>query len=669
LLKKIVTRIIVLLFLMEILILTVNIKPVKTEEYIYISADGSISPETAPIQRNGDVYTFTDNIYGSISVARSDIIIDGNGYTLQSGGEIFGFDLFADNVTVKNTTVKGFTIGFSLSASYNILFGNNITANYGGITIHESSNNNNITANHITNNVDVGVWLFGCSGNSISGNNITNNDFGVWLSEGSSGNSISGNNITNNGVGINSMSSNNNEISGNSITANGSGIAFDSSNNSNITANHITNNFYGIYSESSNSNNISGNSITANELSGVYLVQSSNNNEISGNSITNNYYGVSLSQCNNSIFENTFINDGLRVDYSYGNTIERNVINGKPLVYLEDVSNYTVDDAGQVILVNCDHIQVENLNLSHTSLGLELWGTNKSRIMNNRIATNKDGIYLYNSSDNIISGNNVTENSNFGIIILLESLNNIIYHNNFVNNNQVCSDGSTNLWDNDYPSGGNYWSDYTGVDVQSGPNQDQPGSDGIGDAQYVVDEYNQDRYPLMNPWIYAHNIAATNIRLSKTVAGQNYNVKINVTAANQGAFTETFNITLYANITSIATEMVILTSRNSTTVTFTWNTTGFAYGNYTIWAYAWSVQGETQTADNNCTDGMVYVGISGDINADGTVDVFDAVTLAGAAGSTPSSPNWNPNADINDDLLVDLFDAVLLAGHAGQTVS
>jgi hypothetical protein len=57
-----------------------------------------------------------------------------------------------------------------------------------------------------------------------------------------------------------------------------------------------------------------------------------------------------------------------------------------------------------------------------------------------------------------------------------------------------------NVWDDGYPSGGNYWSDYTGADVKSGPNQDLPGSDGIGDTPYIIDANNTDRYPLMNPY-------------------------------------------------------------------------------------------------------------------------------------------------------------------------
>ena len=108
-----------------------------------------------------------------------------------------------------------------------------------------------------------------------------------------------------------------------------------------------------------------GNNITNNHC-GVRLYSSSNNN-ITGNNITNNHCGVYLhDSSNNMVSGNTFINDGVRVWGSYGNVVEDNTVNGKPLVYLEGVQNYSVSDAGQVILVNCNNIIVENLNISHT---------------------------------------------------------------------------------------------------------------------------------------------------------------------------------------------------------------------------------------------------------------------------------------------------------------
>jgi len=72
-------------------------------------------------------------------------------------------------------------------------------------------------------------------------------------------------------------------------------------------------------------------------------------------------------------------------------------------------------------------------------------------------------------------------------------LNNRIYHNDFVDNKkQVQSYSSSNVWDDGYPSGGNYWSDYNGYDSNH---------DGIGDTSYFIDENNTDHYPLMVPYV------------------------------------------------------------------------------------------------------------------------------------------------------------------------
>jgi len=55
----------------------------------------------------------------------------------------------------------------------------------------------------------------------------------------------------------------------------------------------------------------------------------------------------------------------------------------------------------------------------------------------------------------------------------------------------------------------------------------------------------------------------------------------------------------------------------------------------------------------------------GDINRDGTVNIYDAVELAVAYGSTPSSPYWNPQADLNGDNIIDIFDIALFSQNYG----
>jgi parallel beta-helix repeat protein len=182
-----------------------------------------------------------------------------------------------------------------------------------------------------------------------------------------------------------------------------------------------------------------------------------------------------------------------------------------------------------------------------------------------------------------------------------------------------------------------------------------------------------------NDWVVRfkvlhRDIAVNVVTPSKTVVGQGCSLNINVTAANQGARTETFNVTLYANTTSITTQTVTLTSGNSTTITFTWNTTGFAKGNYTISAYAWPVLGETDTADNTLPDGWVVVAMVGDITGpsgwpDGKVDmIYDIRTVAKLFGAAPPDPRYNPNYDINGDGVIDMINDIrTVAKQFGKT--
>jgi hypothetical protein len=104
-----------------------------------------------------------------------------------------------------------------------------------------------------------------------------------------------------------------------------------------------------------------------------------------------------------------------------------------------------------------------------------------------------------------------------------------------------------------------------------------------------------------------HDVAVVDVTLSKTVVVRGLGASINVTVGDPGDFTETFNVTLYANTTAIGTQTVTLSSGNEATITFTWNTTGAVFGYYTMWAYATPVPGETITADNTLIDGSILI--------------------------------------------------------------
>lgn len=101
------------------------------------------------------------------------------------------------------------------------------------------------------------------------------------------------------------------------------------------------------------------------------------------------------------------------------------------------------------------------------------------------------------------------------------------------------------------------------------------------------------------------------------------------------------------------------------TLTFTWNTTGYAYGNYTISAYAPPSLGETDPADNTLDDGIIKIVVPGDINGDAWVELGDFYLAGASVGCRPGDPEWNPNADINGDTYVELTDFYIMGDHLG----
>jgi parallel beta-helix repeat protein len=386
---------------------------------------------------------------------------------------------------------------------------------------------------------------------------------------------------------------------------------------STVVQNQIENSSWGIYLSDSLDNSISGNSIT----NGDYAIEidASSNNTVSGNSITNNEYGICLNSSSNynSISGNNITNPygtGISLDQSSENTLSQN-----------------------------------------------------------NIANNTDGILLSYSSDNTISGNNIT--SNYDGIWLITSSNNTIYHNNLFNNtNQVgfWAESLENVWDNGYPSGGNYWSDYNGIDLFSGPYQNETGSDGIGDTMYVIDANNTDHYPLVKPFPCIHAIAAESAAASRTVVGQGFTTNLSIDVVNRGHFEENLAVTVEVFVNgnpkpAIWYYEVRVASGSSSMAAFVWDTSEFADGNYTLKASVEPVPNETDTTDNTCCSWIVIT-VPGDINGDFTVDIYDALTLAGAYNSKPNSSNWNLNVDINGDNIVDIYDAIILAGNFNKRV-
>ncbi|MGQ9459713.1 MAG: alkaline phosphatase family protein [Candidatus Bathyarchaeaceae archaeon] len=105
----------------------------------------------------------------------------------------------------------------------------------------------------------------------------------------------------------------------------------------------------------------------------------------------------------------------------------------------------------------------------------------------------------------------------------------------------------------------------------------------------------------------SHDIGIIDLSSSKTVVEQGYNLQVSAQLLNYGSNAERFNLTIYANETAVQTIEITLPSWNSSIITFTWNTTGFAKGKYIVSANADPVPDEVDTTDNIFTDGIIEI--------------------------------------------------------------
>jgi parallel beta-helix repeat protein len=427
-----------------------------------------------------------------------------------------------------------------------------------------------------------------------------------------------------------------------------------------------------------------------NNVQNILLINS-NNTVIANNSISNSVYGIEAQQLsyfdlnsnnirivflpsfNTTIEGNTLFDNGVGIRTIEGNcTILNNSLNKNPLgICLRYTDNSTI--AGNIILAS-------NMSLTAGARNPDLYVFNYPQqyweLSYELVNLNIGGIII-GGSENAVYENTV-KHSWVGIATVSESFvggNNVIFHNNLIDNapRQALS-LRYNTWDNGYPSGGNFWSDYDGTDLYSGPYQNETGSDGIGDKPYVLlYEFPQiqgmDRYPLVKPYGHFNDIAVTSLTASKTIVGQSektLNISINV--VNYGDQAETFNLTLCANATILNyLENISLEGRDSTTITFKWNLTTSVRDTWSISTSVTPVSNQIDTSDKTKDDLTIILTVLGDLNGDRMVNRDDAAILALSFGSKQNQQLWNPNADLNDDGVINILDAIILSNNFGKT--
>ena len=231
--------------------------------------------------------------------------------------------------------------------------------------------------------------------------------------------------------------------------------------------------------------------------SGIYVNQASNC-QFLYNNLWDNYYGILIEYCsNNTVSYSNFISN------EHGLKFVGTVMGGIPK--FNTISHNIFENIGYGLWLSpSQNSTIINNTCTGNNVGVLFQaGSNYNTFSNNIISSNsQNGIYLGGDANNTFTNNNISYN-NIGVNLEnLFSMCNTFYHNNFIGNTVHALDNTVNYWDNGYPSGGNYWSDYTGSDVYSGPGQDIPGSDGIGDTPYLGITGvagNLDNYPLWQP--------------------------------------------------------------------------------------------------------------------------------------------------------------------------
>jgi len=266
-----------------------------------------------------------------------------------------------------------------------------------------------------------------------------------------------------------------------------------------------------VFHVTANNVNIIGFTVTgATSKAGVYL--NSNDNIIANNNIYNNWFGIWIVDWgtnNNTILNNTIYgnnNTGIFIGYHYDGHTSNNIIS----------NNSIVENGNDGIFIGNSLNSVISSNIigNNSRFGIWLHFSSTNTISDNIITGHNGsgdwysagkGVFLADYSQSNVMYRNMVENNYYGIYCGYIANSNIIYLNNFVNNNiNAAFHDSTNIWNSteqitytyngiQYTNYlGNYWSDYTGNDSDG---------DGIGDTPYSIDR-DKDNYPLMERFEY-----------------------------------------------------------------------------------------------------------------------------------------------------------------------
>ena len=393
------------------------------------------------------------------TINSSNIVINGNGYTITGDGSGYGINNSAgfDNITIINFTgINNFSNGIYAEGMQNSTIYNNTIQSANGNNAHairlgDSSSFNNISSNTISLNGNTahGVYLTGSSDSAyISSNTITDtsvNNEAIYIVA-SDNAIIEHNTITLSGgraIELNGAVTNN-TITNNNIEVSSGGygiILLSGPYNNMVSYNNVTGSLvsHSIYLVNGDDNTIYHNIVDVASTGEpvMYLNVGSENNNISTNIITTSdvgSHGIRVENSDNNLFEYNNVTAtqtsgyGFRLNNADNNTIFANNINGTSTSTNGiDISNST-NNKLYSNFINTLYYGAEGIYLDD--------GTNNTNISMNQIVTEGEdayGIYIYrDSSNNYFNSNNITVLTSIGVMVRVDSDDNE-FHSDTVN--------------------------------------------------------------------------------------------------------------------------------------------------------------------------------------------------------------------------------------------
>jgi len=332
----------------------------------------------------------------------------------------------------------------------------------------------------------------------------------------------------------------------------------------------------------------------------------------------------------------------------------------------------TCDGASAIDInfINVTNAVVEGSTLARSNQAIFVWGSGNLIFTGNSLSneqvpgvTASACVQISGSTDVVVSGNTFAQCPTGGLWI--DSSNTLVYHNNFLQGGVDGNLRSQDLWDNGYPSGGNYWSSYTGVDNCSGSQQNVcTGPDGIGDKPYTFTTWQsvvgQDRYPLMKPF----TAQTSDPRFQQTFTFDGVIVSVFGTFIPDTT-SRTVTGTVSVNVTSSATGQTVFSKTYSITV---------GYGSDSTARFVLAIPASSSWLGAACTVNISNHSAScslsrdPDLNHDGAINILDLAQIAFAYGSANGDSRYNASGDLNADGLINIFDLAMAAFDYQQPV-